>query len=174
MRRAEGTNLLLDPHLICKKPRRLRGKLRDICKTDTSLMDKITRGISIGFKECEYQFKFHRWNCSLAIKRNMKKILSRGKFDYRTHSIQQLHQSLSARVLNKSQSMDTFRRNDFILEYSSTIWSNGAQNVAISRTGVLFAANWTFVFFVLTVIVNLTIRSAINWQRSKLASLGIQ
>lgn len=81
--RAEGSNLLLDPHLICKKPRRLRGKLHDICKTDTSLMDEIARGISMGFRECEYQFKYRRWNCSTAIKRNMKKILSRGKFDSR-------------------------------------------------------------------------------------------
>lgn len=77
--RAEGSNLLLDPHSVCKKTRRLRGKLHDICRNDTGLMKEIAKGIEMGFRECEYQFKNRRWNCTL-IKPNMKKILGRGKF----------------------------------------------------------------------------------------------
>lgn len=63
---------------MCKKTRRLRGKLHEICKNDTGLMKEIARGIDMGFRECEYQFKNRRWNCTL-IKPNMKKILTRGK-----------------------------------------------------------------------------------------------
>lgn len=76
--RAEGSNLLLDPFLICKKPRRLRGKYYEMCKNETLMMHEISRGISMGFKECEYQFKNHRWNCTTNV-RSMRKILLRGK-----------------------------------------------------------------------------------------------
>lgn len=69
---------MLDPQLICKKPRRLRGKLHDICKNETSLMKEIAKGINMGFRECEYQFKYRRWNCT-SVKKSMKKILVRGK-----------------------------------------------------------------------------------------------
>ncbi|XP_055296358.1 protein Wnt-1-like isoform X2 [Sitodiplosis mosellana] len=71
---AEGSNLLLDPYLVCKKSRRLRGKYYEMCKNETSMMREIGRGISMGFKECEHQFKHHRWNCS-SIVRSMRKIL---------------------------------------------------------------------------------------------------
>lgn len=76
--RAEGSNLLLDPHLVCKKTRRL-GKHNDICKNETSLMKEITKGINLGFKECEYQFKNRRWNCTSHKKNIMRKVLIRGK-----------------------------------------------------------------------------------------------
>lgn len=76
--RAEGSNLLLDPHLICKKTRRLRGKYVEMCKNETYMMREISRGISMGFKECEHQFKHHRWNCS-SIVRSMRKILHKGE-----------------------------------------------------------------------------------------------
>lgn len=76
--RAEGSNLLLDPFLICKKQRRLRGKYYEMCKNETSMMREISRGISMGFKECEHQFKNHRWNCTQNV-RSMRKILLKGK-----------------------------------------------------------------------------------------------
>lgn len=75
--RAEGSNLLLDPNLLCKKSHQLRGRHHDICKNNTSLLKEITKGINLGFKECEYQFKNRRWNCTL-IKKNMRKILNKG------------------------------------------------------------------------------------------------
>lgn len=77
--RAEGSNLLLDPHLVCKVTRRFRAKPQhDLCKNETSLIKEISRGISMGFKECEYQFKNRRWNCT-SNKKNMRKILIKGK-----------------------------------------------------------------------------------------------
>lgn len=76
--RTESSNFLLDPHLICKKSRRLRGKHHEMCKNEAFIMREISRGISMGFKECEHQFKHHRWNCT-SITRSMRKILLKGK-----------------------------------------------------------------------------------------------
>uniref|UniRef100_A0A182QXC9 Protein Wnt n=2 Tax=Cellia TaxID=44534 RepID=A0A182QXC9_9DIPT len=79
--RAEGSNVLLDPDRVCeskhRKSRRLSGKLADICKNDTSLMREIHRGISLGFRECENQFRHNMWNCSWTIKRSMRRILAK-------------------------------------------------------------------------------------------------
>ncbi|XP_058823998.1 protein Wnt-6 [Topomyia yanbarensis] len=78
---AEGSNILLDPAQVCenkhKKTKRLTGKLADICKNDTSLMKEIKRGIHLGFRECENQFRNNMWNCSWTIKRSMRRILTR-------------------------------------------------------------------------------------------------
>lgn len=82
--RAESTNLLIDPYLICKKPRRLRGKYHEMCKNETFVMREINRGISMGFKECEYQFRNRRWNCT-SIGHHMKKILLRGLYRLSFH-----------------------------------------------------------------------------------------
>lgn len=78
--RAEGGNLLLEPHLVCKKSRlRLHGKqYYELCKNETFLLREISRGINMGFKECEHQFKHHRWNCT-SIARSMRKILLKGE-----------------------------------------------------------------------------------------------
>ncbi|XP_055599273.1 protein Wnt-6 [Uranotaenia lowii] len=78
---AEGSNILLDPAQVCenrnKKTRRPTGKLAEICKNDTSLMREIKRGINLGFRECENQFRNNMWNCSWTIKRSMRRILTR-------------------------------------------------------------------------------------------------
>ncbi|XP_049532851.1 protein Wnt-6 [Anopheles darlingi] len=79
--RAEGSNVLLEPERVCeskhRKSRRLSGRLADICKNDTSLMREIHRGISLGFRECESQFRHSMWNCSWTIKRSMRRILAK-------------------------------------------------------------------------------------------------
>lgn len=184
--RAEGTNLLLDPHLICKKPRRLRGKLHDICKTDTSLMDEIARGISMGFRECEYHFKYRRWNCSSAIKRNMKKILSRGKFtaidgpSFAFDSIQTAP-SLSVHACARVHSVirNSFDRHNSdvmisFVEHSSAATPSYGTQYRQWLARVLFTANWTFVCYVHIVNVQcarqlrlgsdaMTFRTKINW-----------
>ncbi|XP_055376678.1 protein Wnt-6 [Condylostylus longicornis] len=72
--RAAGNNLLLDPDAVCNKPHRVRGKIAEICKHKTTLLKEIKKGISLGFGECEIQFKYNRWNCSTLL-RSMRKIL---------------------------------------------------------------------------------------------------
>ncbi|XP_055858859.1 protein Wnt-1 [Episyrphus balteatus] len=71
---AEGSNILLDPNLMCKKTRRVRGKLAEICRHDSVLLKEIINGINLGFRECEFQFKNRRWNCT-SLRKSMRKIL---------------------------------------------------------------------------------------------------
>lgn len=80
--RAEGSNILLDPMQVCKKTQRMPNKISEICRQDsrnkTSLLKKITKGITLGFRECENQFRNRKWNCT-SQRRSMKKVLLKGK-----------------------------------------------------------------------------------------------
>lgn len=42
---------------------------------------EIIKGINMGFRECEYQFRSRRWNCT-SIRKSMRKILMKGKSDF--------------------------------------------------------------------------------------------
>lgn len=77
--RTVGSQLVMDPLLVCKKTRRLKGKLADICRKEPSLLKEIAKGIQVGTRECQYQFRNRRWNCT-TVRRSLKKILVRGKF----------------------------------------------------------------------------------------------
>lgn len=63
---------------MCKKTRRLRGKMAEICRHDSALLKEIINGINLGFRECEFQFRNRRWNCT-TLRKSMRKILMRGK-----------------------------------------------------------------------------------------------
>ncbi|XP_012540152.2 protein Wnt-6 [Monomorium pharaonis] len=71
-----GSQLVMDPMLVCKKTRRLKGKLADICRKEPSLLKEIAKGIQVGTRECQYQFRNRRWNCT-TVRRSLKKILLR-------------------------------------------------------------------------------------------------
>ncbi|XP_014236555.1 protein Wnt-6 [Trichogramma pretiosum] len=71
-----GSQLVMDPMLVCKKTRRLKGKLAEICRKEPALLKQITKGMQIGTKECQYQFRNRRWNCT-TFKRSLKKIILR-------------------------------------------------------------------------------------------------
>ncbi|XP_054083269.1 protein Wnt-1 isoform X2 [Zeugodacus cucurbitae] len=68
--------MLLEPAIMCKKARRLRGKLAEICRHDSALLKEIIIGVNLGFRECEFQLRNHRWNCTTQ-RRSMRKILMR-------------------------------------------------------------------------------------------------
>lgn len=70
---------MLDPYLICKKSRLRHNKYYyELCKNETFLLREISRGIQSAFKECEHQFKHHRWNCTPNA-RSMRKLLLKGE-----------------------------------------------------------------------------------------------
>ncbi|KAK9687378.1 wnt family [Popillia japonica] len=73
---AAGSNVALDPNQICKKSRKLRGKMAEICKNETKLLQQISHGVQLGQRECQYQFRFRKWNCTSS-RRSMKKVLLR-------------------------------------------------------------------------------------------------
>ncbi|XP_014600536.1 PREDICTED: protein Wnt-6-like, partial [Polistes canadensis] len=71
-----GSQMVMDPMLVCKKTRRLKGKLADICRKEPSLLKEIAKGVQVGTRECQHQFRNRRWNCT-TIRRSLKKILLR-------------------------------------------------------------------------------------------------
>jgi wingless-type MMTV integration site family, member 6 len=79
--RASGNYVVMDPNMICKKAKRNRGKLAEICKNETSLLKHIEHGTSMGAQECGYQFRSRPWNCTM-IRKSIRKILMKGKFNF--------------------------------------------------------------------------------------------
>lgn len=75
--RASGSQVVMDPQMICKKTRKLRGRMAEICKNEPSLLKEISKGVELGTKECQYQFRNRRWNCT-TVRRSLKKVLLRG------------------------------------------------------------------------------------------------
>ncbi|XP_067001792.1 protein Wnt-6 [Anabrus simplex] len=71
---ASGSQLVMDPMVICKKTRRLKGRLAEICKKEPTVLKEITKGMSLGTKECQHQFRNRRWNCTTT-RRSLRKIL---------------------------------------------------------------------------------------------------
>lgn len=71
--------MMMDPMVVCKKTRRLRSKLADICRKEPSLLKEVSKGVQVGTRECQHQFRNRRWNCT-TVKRSLRKILLRGKF----------------------------------------------------------------------------------------------
>ncbi|XP_018577106.1 protein Wnt-6, partial [Anoplophora glabripennis] len=73
---AAGSQLVMDPNQMCKRARRSRGKMADICNNKHGLLKQIANGIALGQNECQYQFRYRRWNCTSS-KRSIKKVMLR-------------------------------------------------------------------------------------------------
>ncbi|XP_057665370.1 protein Wnt-6 isoform X1 [Diorhabda carinulata] len=73
---AVGSHLVMDPNQTCKRARWSRGKMSDICNNKPGLLNQIAKGIALGQTECQYQFRYRRWNCT-STKRSIKKVMLR-------------------------------------------------------------------------------------------------
>ncbi|CAH0776576.1 unnamed protein product [Bemisia tabaci] len=71
-----GSEVVLEPMQLCRKTRRLKGRMGEICKKEPALLKEISRGYQLGTRECQFQFRNRRWNCTTA-KKSLKKVLSR-------------------------------------------------------------------------------------------------
>ncbi|KAJ8920797.1 hypothetical protein NQ315_004938 [Exocentrus adspersus] len=80
--RVAGSQLVMDPNQMCKRARRSRGKMADICNNKPGLLKQIANGIALGQNECQYQFRYRRWNCTSS-KRSIKKVMLRVILTYR-------------------------------------------------------------------------------------------
>ncbi|CAI5762782.1 protein Wnt-6 isoform X1 [Podarcis lilfordi] len=61
---AVGSPLVMDPNSICRKTKRLAGKQAELCQTEPEIMQEVAKGARLGVRECQYQFRFRRWNCT--------------------------------------------------------------------------------------------------------------
>ncbi|XP_024244605.1 protein Wnt-6-like [Oncorhynchus nerka] len=61
---AVGSPLVMDPNSICRKTKRLAGKQAELCQTQPEIVHEVAKGAKLGVRECQYQFRFRRWNCT--------------------------------------------------------------------------------------------------------------
>ncbi|KTF86702.1 hypothetical protein cypCar_00017637 [Cyprinus carpio] len=54
----------MDPNSICRKTKRLAGKQAELCQTQPEIVNEVAKGAKLGVRECQYQFRFRRWNCT--------------------------------------------------------------------------------------------------------------
>lgn len=54
----------MDPTSICRKARRLAGRQAELCQAEPEVVAELARGARLGIRECQFQFRFRRWNCS--------------------------------------------------------------------------------------------------------------
>lgn len=77
--RAVGSPLVMDPNSICRKTKRLAGKQAELCQTEPEIVQEVAKGARLGVRECQYQFRFRRWNCTSHSK-YFGKILQQGEW----------------------------------------------------------------------------------------------
>ncbi|XP_076852796.1 protein Wnt-6-like, partial [Brachyhypopomus gauderio] len=61
---AVGSPLVMDPNSICRKTKRLAGRQAELCQTQPEIVSEVAKGARLGVRECQFQFRFRRWNCS--------------------------------------------------------------------------------------------------------------
>ncbi|XP_005986305.1 protein Wnt-6-like [Latimeria chalumnae] len=54
----------MDPNSICRKTKRLSGKQAELCQTEPEIVNEMVKGMKQGMRECQYQFRNRRWNCT--------------------------------------------------------------------------------------------------------------
>ncbi|XP_009079574.1 PREDICTED: protein Wnt-6 [Acanthisitta chloris] len=54
----------MDPNSICRKTKRLAGKQAELCQLEPEIVQEVAKGTKLGVRECQYQFRFRRWNCT--------------------------------------------------------------------------------------------------------------
>ncbi|KAG7256960.1 hypothetical protein CRUP_008404 [Coryphaenoides rupestris] len=54
----------MDPNSICRKTKRLAGKQAELCQTQPEIVSEVAKGARLGVRECQYQFRYRRWNCT--------------------------------------------------------------------------------------------------------------
>lgn len=77
--RAVGSPLVMDPNSICRKAKRLAGKQAELCQTQPEIVSEVAKGARLGVKECQYQFRYRRWNCT-SHNKYFGKILQQGEW----------------------------------------------------------------------------------------------
>lgn len=68
----------MDPNSICRKAKRLAGKQAELCQTQPEIVSEVAKGARLGVRECQYQFRYRRWNCT-SHNKYFGKILQQGE-----------------------------------------------------------------------------------------------
>ncbi|XP_066521711.1 protein Wnt-6 [Hoplias malabaricus] len=60
----KGSPLMMDPNSICRRSKPPGGAHSELCQTKPELIQEVAKGARLGMRECQHQFRQHRWNCS--------------------------------------------------------------------------------------------------------------
>ena len=75
--RASASQAVMDPERLCRQSRRVRGRQAKICRKEPEVLKEIVNGAQLATKECQYQFRNRRWNCT-TVRKSLRQVLSRG------------------------------------------------------------------------------------------------
>ncbi|KAG7265075.1 hypothetical protein CRUP_024107 [Coryphaenoides rupestris] len=64
MKRALSSVVALGANIICNKIPGLAPRQRAICQSRPDAIIVVGEGAQLGINECQYQFRYGRWNCS--------------------------------------------------------------------------------------------------------------
>lgn len=73
-----GSPLVMDPNSICRRSKPSGGANNELCQTQPEIIQEVAKGARLGMRECQHQFRHHRWNCT-GHGKNLGKILQQGK-----------------------------------------------------------------------------------------------
>ncbi|KAL7890618.1 hypothetical protein AOLI_G00000940 [Acnodon oligacanthus] len=59
-----GTPLMMDPNSICRRSKPPGGAHAELCQTKPEIIQEVSKGARLGMRECQHQFRQHRWNCT--------------------------------------------------------------------------------------------------------------
>nr|ALL53300.1 Wnt6 ligand [Thamnocephalus platyurus] len=65
---------LLDVKKVCKKARQAKGHLWQICRKEQKILEEVNKGSLLATRECQYQFRHRKWNCTTQ-RKSLKRIL---------------------------------------------------------------------------------------------------
>ncbi|KAG9277650.1 protein Wnt-6-like [Astyanax mexicanus] len=59
-----GSPLMMDANSICRRSKPPGGAHAELCQTKPEIIQEVAKGARLGMRECQHQFRQHRWNCS--------------------------------------------------------------------------------------------------------------
>ena len=77
----------MEPMRLCRQSTRPRlresplgrGRKAEICRKEPEVLQEIVKGAQVATKECQFQFRNRRWNCTTA-RKSLRKVVARGQW----------------------------------------------------------------------------------------------
>jgi wnt family len=84
--RASVSQAVMEPMRLCRQSTRPRlresplgrGRKAEICRKEPEVLQEIVKGAQVATKECQFQFRNRRWNCTTA-RKSLRKVVARGQ-----------------------------------------------------------------------------------------------
>lgn len=81
-----GNSLVMDPNSICRRSKPTGGIFAELCQNQPEIIQEVAKGARLGLRECQYQFRHQRWNCTNHGK-SLGRILQQGRMHFQSCAI---------------------------------------------------------------------------------------